>query len=143
MYSNWNSYRLSEEKRCEIITTATLLSEELEIVLRDAGYTNLKRQMAVLMEGEDNKTAAPDEGILIFDEDLDTEDGSDCYGNIIYERQGAIIEIWTTSRIDRQHIKDDIVAILNASSLHIWFAGMTPKNTLDLFGYEIRVRRIA
>ena len=94
------------------------------------------------MEGDDNKAASPDEGLLIFDEDIETEEGSDAYGEIVYERQGAIIEIWTTNRIDRQHIKDDIVAILNASTLKIWFAGITPKNLLDKFGYEIRVRRI-
>ena len=124
------------------MVTAGLLSEALEILLTNATYSNLKRRPAILMEGEMSKRGAPDEGIMLVDEEIDLDRGSDCYGNIIFESQPCIIEAWSTNRIDRKHLKDDIVYILNNSTLNIYFLSIRPATMIiDKFGWEIRIGR--
>ncbi len=89
-----------------------------------------------------SKRQAPDEGIMIIDEDIDLETGSDAYGEIIFEKQPCIIEAWATNREDRKALKDDIVAILNASNLNIGFLSIRPASMMvDKFGWEIRLAR--
>lgn len=94
-----------------------------------------------MLGGDENKSDAPDEGIMIFDDDIDTEEGSDSYGSIIYEKQPGTIDCWTSSRSDRKKLRDDMVSIIEKSGENALITGIRPINFLDYHAFEISLRR--
>lgn len=94
-----------------------------------------------MLGGDENKGGAPDEGIMIFDDDIDTEEGSDSYGRIIYEKQSGMIDCWTSSRSDRKKFRDDMVSIIENSGENVLITGIRPINFLDYHAFEISLRR--
>ncbi|KKK79519.1 hypothetical protein LCGC14_2832660, partial [marine sediment metagenome] len=77
----------------------------------------------------------------IFDDDIDTSEGSDSYGHIIYEKQEGIIRAWTTNRPDRKKLRDDLVYIIENSGENVIMTGIGVVNFLDYYAFEIRLRR--
>ena len=78
---------------------------------------------------------------MLFDEDIDTAEGSASNGKLIYEMQTGLIEAWTSNRVDRKKLRDDLVAIVENSNENVEIIGLLPTNFLDLYGNEISVRR--
>ena len=78
---------------------------------------------------------------MILDDDIDTGEGSDSYGNIIYEKQEGIIRAWTSNRPDRKKLRDDLVYIIEHSGENVIMTGMGVTNFLDYYAFEIRLRR--
>jgi len=120
-----------------------ILSEDLEIAIKAGAFTNLKRLPPVYLAGDYNRRGSPDEGIMIFDDDVDSDEGSDSYGDIIYDRQSGTIRAWTNLREDRLKLKDDLLEAVKYvnSGLNLIVGGWIPINFQDKYGVEIRVRR--
>lgn len=78
---------------------------------------------------------------MLLDSDVETGEGSDSYGNIIYERQDGIIRAWTSNRPDRKKIRDDLVFIIENSGENVLITGWGIVNYLDYYAIEIRLRR--
>ncbi|KKN76288.1 hypothetical protein LCGC14_0371400 [marine sediment metagenome] len=95
----------------------------------------------VILGGDENERGNPDEGIRVMDSDVETGEGSDAYGNIIYERQDGIIRAWTSSRPDRKKLRDDLVYIIENSGENVLITGWGVINFLDYHAFEIRLRR--
>lgn len=93
------------------------------------------------MGGDENKRRAPDEGIMVLDDDIDPSEGSDSYGKIIYEKQEGSIVGWTSNREDRQKLRDDLVYIIENSGENVLMTYMGPTNFLNYYAIEIRLRR--
>lgn len=104
-------------------------------------YLNLKRNPPVMLGGDENKGDAPDEGIMIFDDDIDTEEGSATDGELIYEKQPGTIDCWTSSREDRQKLKLDVISIIENSGENVIITSIKPVNYLDYHAFELSLRR--
>lgn len=78
---------------------------------------------------------------MILDDDIDTNEGSDSYGVIIYEIQEGIIRAWTTNRPDRKKLKDDLVSIIENSGENVLMTSRNVINFLNYYAFEIRLRR--
>ena len=120
----------------------SFLSEVLETVIKNGNFAKLKRIPPIILGGLDNKRGAPDEGIMIDDDDVDIEDGTASDGTIIYEWQTAIIIMWSSTKEDRQNLKTDLQNILKPinSGLGLKILGISPTRFIDNYGFEMRVR---
>lgn len=118
------------------------LAEDLEILLKAGDYLNLNRKLPVAIGGDYSEKNMPYEGIFIIDEDIDTGDGSDSFGKIIYENQTCTVRAWTTNRTERKSLKKDIVKIIEDDLANSIMPSILPIDFLDKHGIEITVRRL-
>ena len=96
----------------------------------------------LFLGGLDNISAAPDEGIMIDDDDIDTEDGSDSNGEVLYEIQHGSIMAWTTSKIFRENLKKDLITLIESSNENVIIVGITPTRFIDYFAIIVKCRRL-
>lgn len=78
---------------------------------------------------------------MILDDDIDTNEGSDSYGTIIYEIQEGIIRAWTSNRPDRKKLNDDLVFIIENSGENVLMTSKSVINFVNYYAIEIRLRR--
>ena len=117
------------------------LAEEITDYLNDGVWTTHKSNPGIIEDWE-SRREVPDEGIKVIDDDVDTEDGRDTYGTILYERQVATLLLWSTTKAMRDEIKNDIIAILAAADVRIYCSGWIPKAYgISKYGYEMRFLR--
>lgn len=118
------------------------LAEDLEEIIKAGVFLNLNRKVSIVLGGEYSESNMPYEGIFIVDEDIDTGEGSDCYGKIIYEPQSCTVRAWTTNRSDRAKLKKDLVKIIEDNLDNSFMPSILPIDFLDKHGIEITVRRL-
>ena len=118
------------------------LAEDLEVIINAGQFLNLNRKPPVALGGDFNEKEFPDEGIFIIDEDIDTGEGSDSFGKIIYENQSCTVRAWTNSRIDREKLKKDLVKIIENDLARSYMPSILPLDFLDKHGIEITIKRL-
>lgn len=117
------------------------LAEDLETIIKVGTFLNLNRRPPVLLGGDWNEKEMPYEGIFVVDEGIEVEEGSDVYGNIIFELQTCVVTAWTTNRPDRTKLKKDLITIIEDNLVHGYMSSILPIDFLDKHGIEISVRR--
>lgn len=118
-----------------------IFADDYEPILKNGTWTRHKKCPPLLEEWE-SEGEAPDEGIRLVNDDVDTEDGSASDGKIIYENQSGTILAWANNKTDRYNILLDVIDIVNSSGDNAIITGYLPTSWMEKKGFEMRIRRI-
>ena len=115
--------------------------EDYTTILKNGRWTR-HGSCPIIIEEWESEGETPDEGIRLINDDVDTEEGSDCYGKIHYEKEGGTITTWANNKQDRENIRLDIIDIINVSGDNAIISGYLPITFMEKKGFEMRIRRI-